>query len=347
MITEIGIGYPIMRELKMLVSMRQKQLPNNQINVLSQKIYGMFLHEVQKLKKTNDYATFFLHRIKLYLRNQYQLNYFKNHYKKDSTVCVTISKDLQIPIKEFMANENVEDFNPDGNCKNTNEDEISPMNVEEGGWTVTFWTEHDVKKIGTKKITVFQGFLKNKEVMSIVLSVKNQRVLTTVKLGEKNIKEILSDSNCSDYAWNMITIKKTCDAYKAKVALRYLKSNSRKEFLVELHSNQVENMKINVIEKNTLKPNVYTGFAHSLAKEKIIFALNTSIEILSKLKSALSKCGEKPIIGCDYTIPDKTCLVCEKPKLYGIMNCVDVCPKGLNPTKAIGHIKSMLLNRAV
>ena len=29
----------------------------------------------------------------------------------------------------------------------------------------------------------------------------------------------------------------------------------------------------------------------------------------------------------------------------GIMNCVAVCPKGLNPTKAIGHIKSMLLER--
>jgi len=34
-------------------------------------------------------------------------------------------------------------------------------------------------------------------------------------------------------------------------------------------------------------------------------------------------------------------------RCHGIMNCVDVCPKGLNPTKAIGHIKSMLLNRAV
>jgi len=31
----------------------------------------------------------------------------------------------------------------------------------------------------------------------------------------------------------------------------------------------------------------------------------------------------------------------------GIMNCVDVCPKGLNPTKAIGKIRSMLLKRAV
>ena len=30
----------------------------------------------------------------------------------------------------------------------------------------------------------------------------------------------------------------------------------------------------------------------------------------------------------------------------GIMNCVAVCPKGLNPTKAIGHIRTMLLNRA-
>ena len=27
----------------------------------------------------------------------------------------------------------------------------------------------------------------------------------------------------------------------------------------------------------------------------------------------------------------------------GIMNCVDVCPKGLNPTRAIGKIRSMLL----
>ncbi len=31
----------------------------------------------------------------------------------------------------------------------------------------------------------------------------------------------------------------------------------------------------------------------------------------------------------------------------GIMNCVDVCPKGLNPTRAIGKIRSMLLNRAM
>ncbi|MDR2989851.1 MAG: succinate dehydrogenase iron-sulfur subunit [Providencia alcalifaciens] len=30
-------------------------------------------------------------------------------------------------------------------------------------------------------------------------------------------------------------------------------------------------------------------------------------------------------------------------RCHSIMNCVNVCPKGLNPTKAIGHIKSMLL----
>lgn len=34
-------------------------------------------------------------------------------------------------------------------------------------------------------------------------------------------------------------------------------------------------------------------------------------------------------------------------RCHGIMNCVQVCPKGLNPTKAIGQIKSMLLSRAV
>ena len=31
----------------------------------------------------------------------------------------------------------------------------------------------------------------------------------------------------------------------------------------------------------------------------------------------------------------------------GIMNCVSVCPKGLNPTRAIGHIRNMLLKRAI
>ncbi|MEX0941316.1 MAG: succinate dehydrogenase iron-sulfur subunit [Pseudomonadales bacterium] len=31
----------------------------------------------------------------------------------------------------------------------------------------------------------------------------------------------------------------------------------------------------------------------------------------------------------------------------GIMNCVAMCPKGLNPTRAIGHIRNMLLKRAV
>lgn len=33
-------------------------------------------------------------------------------------------------------------------------------------------------------------------------------------------------------------------------------------------------------------------------------------------------------------------------RCHGIQNCVNVCPKGLNPTKAIGHIRGMLLNRA-
>lgn len=31
----------------------------------------------------------------------------------------------------------------------------------------------------------------------------------------------------------------------------------------------------------------------------------------------------------------------------GIMNCVEVCPKGLNPTEAIGNIKTMLVKRKV
>ena len=33
-------------------------------------------------------------------------------------------------------------------------------------------------------------------------------------------------------------------------------------------------------------------------------------------------------------------------RCHGIQNCVSVCPKGLNPTKAIGHIRNMLLSRA-
>ncbi len=31
-------------------------------------------------------------------------------------------------------------------------------------------------------------------------------------------------------------------------------------------------------------------------------------------------------------------------RCHGIQNCVSVCPKGLNPTKAIGHIRSMLVS---
>ncbi|MFT6310073.1 MAG: succinate dehydrogenase / fumarate reductase iron-sulfur subunit [Porticoccus sp.] len=33
-------------------------------------------------------------------------------------------------------------------------------------------------------------------------------------------------------------------------------------------------------------------------------------------------------------------------RCHGIQNCVNVCPKGLNPTKAIGHIRNMLLANA-
>ncbi len=34
-------------------------------------------------------------------------------------------------------------------------------------------------------------------------------------------------------------------------------------------------------------------------------------------------------------------------RCHTIMNCVDVCPKNLNPTKAIGKIKQIMLNRAI
>ena len=34
-------------------------------------------------------------------------------------------------------------------------------------------------------------------------------------------------------------------------------------------------------------------------------------------------------------------------RCHTIMNCVDVCPRGLNPTKAIGKIKEMMVKRSV
>jgi hypothetical protein len=34
-------------------------------------------------------------------------------------------------------------------------------------------------------------------------------------------------------------------------------------------------------------------------------------------------------------------------RCHSIMNCVDVCPKGLNPTQAIGKIKKLLVKRMV
>ena len=34
-------------------------------------------------------------------------------------------------------------------------------------------------------------------------------------------------------------------------------------------------------------------------------------------------------------------------RCHTIMNCADVCPKNLNPTKAINHIKELLVKRAV
>ena len=34
-------------------------------------------------------------------------------------------------------------------------------------------------------------------------------------------------------------------------------------------------------------------------------------------------------------------------RCHTIMNCVDVCPKGLNPTRAIGKIKELMMRRAV
>ena len=33
-------------------------------------------------------------------------------------------------------------------------------------------------------------------------------------------------------------------------------------------------------------------------------------------------------------------------RCHTIMSCVEVCPKGLNPTKAIGDIKKLMLEKA-
>jgi succinate dehydrogenase / fumarate reductase iron-sulfur subunit len=34
-------------------------------------------------------------------------------------------------------------------------------------------------------------------------------------------------------------------------------------------------------------------------------------------------------------------------RCHTIMNCVDVCPKGLNPTQAIGHIRNLMMKKSV
>ena len=34
-------------------------------------------------------------------------------------------------------------------------------------------------------------------------------------------------------------------------------------------------------------------------------------------------------------------------RCHTIMNCVDVCPKNLNPTRAIGKIKEMIVRRTI
>jgi succinate dehydrogenase / fumarate reductase iron-sulfur subunit len=34
-------------------------------------------------------------------------------------------------------------------------------------------------------------------------------------------------------------------------------------------------------------------------------------------------------------------------RCHTIMNCVEVCPKGLNPTRAIGHIKELMVKRSL
>jgi succinate dehydrogenase / fumarate reductase, iron-sulfur subunit len=34
-------------------------------------------------------------------------------------------------------------------------------------------------------------------------------------------------------------------------------------------------------------------------------------------------------------------------RCHSIMNCADVCPKGLNPTRAIGHIRQMMVKRGI
>ncbi len=34
-------------------------------------------------------------------------------------------------------------------------------------------------------------------------------------------------------------------------------------------------------------------------------------------------------------------------RCHTVMNCVDVCPKGLNPTRAIGHIRDLMLKKSI
>lgn len=52
----------------------------------------------------------------------------------------------------------------------------------------------------------------------------------------------------------------------------------------------------------------------------------------------------------DQATDERLSLLNDAYKLYrchSIMNCVEVCPKGLNPTKAIGDIKKIMVKRAI
>lgn len=52
----------------------------------------------------------------------------------------------------------------------------------------------------------------------------------------------------------------------------------------------------------------------------------------------------------DQATDERLSLLDDAYKLYrchSIMNCVEVCPKGLNPTKAIGDIKKIMVKRAI
>jgi hypothetical protein len=281
---------------------------------------------VESWGKKSDYPHFFVSKLQTYARLVRQRVVLQTTFKADAKVCLNLDGDTIVGnLKDLVANSVDPEFNPNNyTCDKTDKYVIDPLDIEKGGYTITFWIKENLKDLKTP-VNVFQGFVNNRLEYSIDLFTKGVGVGHKFKFASWN-EEFVSRSTCSDIAFVYVSFGKDCEKYRVFVSARFVGSNSRREFSFTLKPSEVEMIKVKAVGPLVSNVRTYKGFNSTPERENALFVSELTEAKKFEIKNISTQC-EKKRDNCEYGTGEE-CLFCKKGLKLHNQKCIDKCPDG-------------------